>query len=381
MPLRPPASPAAETVSRTLERADASHQMVAALDVGVRADRAAARARARHRARRSNFLVAALAIVPVARLIGSSTEHLAHYTGDSIGGLLNAMFGNLPELIICVVALKAGLYAMVAASLVGAILFNLLLVLGLELPPRRYAASHAGVQRASRPDLQHDDVHRGHQPRAAEHLRAGVRAERAHDRAGKINIGLAVLLLVLYGLYLLYMIRTHPEEFASVGKDDAEEHEAPWSLPLVLRRAGRRSVLAAVLSEILVGAVEGTGEALGLSTAFLGIVLLASVGGVAEGMSAVTMARKGRFDLSLGIALGSCILIALFVAPVLVFASYFVGPQPFQLSFSTGGVGLLFLSVLIGAFVASGGSGNWYKGVQLIAVYLMIALLLYFVPL
>ena len=141
------------------------------------------------------------------------------------------------------------------------------------------------------------------------------------------------------------------------------------------------SVAAAFLSEVLVGAVEGTGEALGLSTAFLGIVLLASVGGIAEGMSAITMARKGRFDLSLGIALGSCILIALFVAPVLVFVSYFVGPQPFQLSFSIGGVGLLFLSVLIGGFVASGGSGNWYKGVQLIAVYLMIALLLYFVPL
>ena len=140
-------------------------------------------------------------------------------------------------------------------------------------------------------------------------------------------------------------------------------------------------MVAAFLSEVLVGAVEGTGEALGLSTPFLGIVLLASVGGAAEGVSAVSMARKGRFDLSLGIALGSCILIALFVAPVLVFASYFVGPHPFLLSFSLGGVGLLFLAVLIGAIVASGGYGNWYKGVQLIAVYLMIALLLYFVPL
>jgi Ca2+:H+ antiporter len=120
---------------------------------------------------------------------------------------------------------------------------------------------------------------------------------------------------------------------------------------------------------------------LGLSNAFLGIVLLASVGGVAEGMSAVAMARKGRFDLSIGIALGSCTLIALFVAPMLVFASYFVGPQPFLLSFNPGGVGLLFLVVLIGAIVASGGTANWYKGVQLIAVYLMIALLLYFVPL
>src|SRR6185295_13144632 len=152
----------------------------------------------------------------------------------------------------------------------------------------------------------------------------------------------------------------------------------PWSLPLCIGVLVVASVVAALLSEILVGAVEGTGEALGLSPAFLGIVLLASVGGVAEGMAAVDMARKGRFDLSLGIALGSCILIALFIAPVLVFASYFVGPQSFLLSFNAGGVTLLFLSVLIGSLVASGGSGNWYKGVQLIAVYLMIALLLYF---
>jgi Ca2+:H+ antiporter len=130
-----------------------------------------------------------------------------------------------------------------------------------------------------------------------------------------------------------------------------------------------------------VGAVEGTGEALGLSTPFLGIVLLASVGGAAEGISAVTMARKGRFDLSLGIALGSCTLIALFIAPVLVFVSYLLPSGPFQLSFSTGGVGLLFLSVLLGSIVASGGWASWYKGAQLLAVYVMIALLLYFVPL
>jgi Ca2+:H+ antiporter len=141
------------------------------------------------------------------------------------------------------------------------------------------------------------------------------------------------------------------------------------------------SVMAAFLSEILVGAVEGTGEALGLSTPFLGIVLLASVGGAAEGASAVRMARKGRFDLSLGIALGSCILISLFIAPVLVFASYFIGPHPLNLVFSVGGVGLMFLAVLIGSLVASDGTGTWYKGAQLIGVYLMIALLLYFVPL
>jgi Ca2+:H+ antiporter len=196
-----------------------------------------------------------------------------------------------------------------------------------------------------------------------------------------VSIGLAAVLLALYGLYLLFMIRTHPEVFASAGKAHADQHEVRWSLTRCLGVLVGSSILAALLSEILVGAVEGTGEALGLSTPFLGIVLLASVGGAAEGISAVSMARKGRLDLSLGIALGSCILIAIFVAPVLVFASYFVGPHPYQLLFSQGGVGLMFLAVLIGALVASGGSGNWYKGAQLIAVYLMIALLLYFVPL
>jgi len=327
------------------------------------------------------FLIAALAIIPVARLIGHSTEHLTHYTGDSIGGLLNAMFGNLPELIICVVALKAGLYTMVAASLVGAILFNLLLVLGLsfllgglryhmlEFNPKAVGVyttmMFIAVISMALPSIYSSTF----SPSAAT-----IEEE-------SINLGLAVLLLVLYALYLVFMIRTHPEMFASAAKAGAEEHAKPWSLGLCLGVLVGSSVLAAFLSEILVGAVEGTGEALGLSAPFLGIVLLASVGGVAEGISAVSMARKGRFDLSLGIALGSCILIALFVAPVLVFASYFVGPRYFQLSFSAGGVGLLFLTVFIGALVASGGSGNWYKGVQLIAVYLMIALLLYFVPL
>ena len=258
--------------------------------------------------------------------------------------LLNTMFGNLPELIICVVALKAGLYAMVAASLVGAILFNLLLVLGLSflLGGLRHHTLEFNVNAVR--------MYSTMMFIAVISLALPSIYEQAFAPGGatieqeKINIGLAVLLLVLYGLYLLYMIR-----HASRGIRERRQGRRRRSTkrPGACRCASAcsigSSVLAALLSEVLVGAVEGTGEALGLSTAFLGIVLLASVGGVAEGMSAITMARKGRFDLSLGIALGSCILIALFVAPVLVFASYFVGPQPFQLSFNGGGVGLLFL--------------------------------------
>jgi Ca2+:H+ antiporter len=328
------------------------------------------------------FMVAALAIVPVARLIGTSTEHLSQHTGETIGGLLNAMFGNLPELIICVVALQAGLYAMVSASLVGAILFNLLLVLGLSflLGGMRYHRMEFNAQAVSvYSAMMFIAVVCMALPSIYERVFAPTGAATEQE---SINVGLAVLLLALYGLYLLFVLRTHPDVFASVGTTGhGDEHEAAWSLSRCLAALVGASVLAALLSEILVAAVEGTGEALGLSTPFLGIVLLASVGGAAEGISAVTMARKGRFDLSIGIALGSCILVALFVAPVLVFASYFVGPHPFHLSFTTGGVGLLFLAVLIGSIVASGGSGHWYKGVQLLALYVMIALLLYFAPL
>lgn len=326
------------------------------------------------------FLAAAVAIVPIAYLISHSTEQLAHYTGDAVGGLLNVTFGNLPELIICIVALKAGLHAMVAASLVGAITFNLLLVLGLSflLGGLRHHAMEFNI-RAVR-------VYSTLMFIAVTSLALPSFYEQTFGVTGagigqeKLNVGLAVLLLFLYGLYLLFMIRTHPEEFASVGAEEGEGHAAPWSLPTCIGALVGSSVLAAVLSEILVGAVEGTGEALGLSTAFLGIVLLASVGGIAEGISAVAMARKGRFDLSVGIALGSCTLIALFIAPLVVLASYFVGAEPFQLSFNAGGVALLFVSVITGALVTVGGSGNWYKGAQLLALYLMIALLLYLVP-
>ena len=198
----------------------------------------------------------------------------------------------------------------------------------------------------------------------------------------KINIGLAIVLFVLYVLYLVYMIRTHPEEFASVAKHEESEHGQHWSLALCIGVLVASSVLAALLSEVLVGAVEGTGEALGLSTAFLGIVLLASVGGVAEGMSAVTMAHKGSLR-----PVDSALRWAAVSSSRCSFRRHWCSQATSwdrirsSCPSASGGVGLLFLSVLIGTFVASGGSGNWYKGVQLLAVYLMIALLLYFVPL
>src|SRR5262245_28173396 len=177
------------------------------------------------------FLVAALAIIPIARLIGTSTEHLSQHTGETIGGLLNAMFGNLPELIICVVALKAGLYAMVSASLVGAILFNLLLVLGLSflLGGLRYHRIEFNAQAVS--------VYSAMMFIAVVSMALPSIYERVFAPTGptteqeSINLGLAVLLLVMYGLYLLFVLRTHPDVFASVGgSGHGDEHETPWGL-------------------------------------------------------------------------------------------------------------------------------------------------------
>jgi Ca2+:H+ antiporter len=198
-------------------------------------------------------------------------------------------------------------------------------------------------------------------------------------RLDAINIGLAVMLLTLYVLYLVFMLGTHPELFVSKG-GGVEAHAAEWGVGRAVGTLVAASVAAAFLSEILVGAAEATGEQLGMSQVFIGVVLLALIGGAAELGAAVSMGVRDRLDLSIGIALGSCMQIALFVAPVLVLLSYSVAPEPLRLEFGRTGVGALLLSVLIGAMVCSDGHSNWYKGVQLVAVYLVLALIMYLAP-
>ena len=197
-----------------------------------------------------------------------------------------------------------------------------------------------------------------------------------------MNLATAIVLLVAYGLYLVFLLKTHPDYFKSVGvaKEEHGQEKQQWSLARAISSLVGASVLAAWMSEILVGAAEGTGKALGMSQVFIGIVFLAIVGGAAESGSAVVMARKNKLDLTVGIAMGSSIQIALFVAPALVLASFFIAPQPLMLSFSRAEIGTLFLAVLIGAMVAGDGRSNWYKGIQLIIVYAMIAMLFYFLP-
>ena len=329
------------------------------------------------------FFSAALAIVPIASLIVHATEQLATRTGDAIGGLLNATFGNAPELIIAFVALKAGLLDMVRASLIGAILANILLALGvafflggLRYRDQDYNPAAARVYSS----MMLIAVISLAVPSAFSRLFA---PEEIVRQEMLLNVGLAVVLLIAYVLYLVFMLKTHPGAFAAEGGHGEEEEEAEgahWSLPRAVGSLVGASVLAAWMSEILVGAAEGTGTALGMTQVFIGIVFVAIVGGAAESLSAIVMARKNRVDMTIGIALGSSIQIALFVAPVLVLASYFIAPQPLELSFGRAEIGALLMAVLIGTVVSGDGRSNWYKGVQLITVYLIIALMFYFLP-
>ena len=330
------------------------------------------------------FFCAALAIVPIAALIVRATGQLATYTGDAVGGLLNATFGNAPELIIALVALHAGQLEMVRASIIGAILANLLLALGI-------AFLIGGLRH-------HDQTYNHEAARtystmmllAAMSLAVPSAFSRyfAPDETIRqealLNVGIAAVLLGdLRALPAVFAQDPSAARFASAGDRTA-------TVITTRARAGAcrarsrslvvASLLAAWMSEVLVGAADGTGKALGMSSVFIGIVFLAVVGGAAESGSAIAMGAKNKLDLSIGIALGSSIQIALFIAPVLVFASYFIAPAPLELSFGRAEVGSLFIGVIIGALVCGDGQANWFKGVQLITVYLIIAMMFYFMP-
>jgi Ca2+:H+ antiporter len=324
------------------------------------------------------FFCAALAIVPLASLIVHATEHLAVRTGPAIGGLLNATFGNLPELIIAMTALRAGLLETVRASLIGVLLANILLALGIAFllgglrhRVQQYnsagAATYASMMLLAAVSMVVPSTF---------HRVLGSSAPR-HSTA--LDLGVAVVLLVAYALYLVFMLRTHPEVFAGA-HEEPHEAGATWSAA----RAGGvllvASLGAAWMSEILVGAAEATGHALGMTPLFIGIVLLAVVGGAAESGAAIAMGRRNKMDLSVGIAMGSSIQIALFVTPVLVLSSRFIAPEPLTLAFSRVEIGALFLGVLVGAHVTGTGRSTWFTGAQLLAFYAILAAMFYLIP-
>ena len=332
-----------------------------------------------HAAPPTVFFAAAISIVPIAHLLVSSTEKIAVHTGDAVGGLLNATFGNAPELIIALTALRAGLHDLVLGSIAGALLSNLMLTIGLSffLGGLRYKEQEYNPQSARLYNsMMLIAVISLLVPSAFYRSFAGTVAPAVTQA---FNLWLAGLLLLAYGLYLVFTLRTHKHLFGAAHVEEEHGAEKP-SLARAVVSLVLASLLAAWMSELLVGAAEGTGKALGLSQAFIGIVILAAVGGAAESFSAVSLARKNRMDMALGIAMGSCVQITLFVAPVLVLASSFLSPKPFLIAFRSGAIVAVLLCVLTSAFVASDGKSNWYKGVQMMLVYIIIASLLYFLP-
>jgi Ca2+:H+ antiporter len=323
------------------------------------------------------FLASALAIVPCAGWMGKATEELAARTGEGIGGLLNATFGNAAELIIAFAALRAGLHDVVKASLAGSIIGNILLVLGAAMLAGglRHPEQHfnPGATRSQATMLTLAAI--GLFVPAAYRTTVGPEG----GQIGGVSVAIALVLLVTYVLNLLFVLVTHRTYFSG---DAAPEHAGAqtWGVGRALGVLTMATVGIAWMSEMLVGAVEPAAHALGMNSVFVGIFVVAILGNAAEHATAVTAALANRMDLSLGIAVGSSVQIALFVTPVLVLASLGFGPQPMDLVFVPGLVLTVFFAVLVLGQVSGDGESNWIKGVQLLAVYLILAIVFYFAP-
>jgi Ca2+:H+ antiporter len=328
------------------------------------------------------FFASCVAIIPLAGLLGEATEHIAERAGEGIGGLLNATFGNAAELIIAIVALRAGYIDVVKASLTGSVIGNILLVLGAaflaggfyhkvqQFNPMAARTQAAMLVLASIafiiPALFHY-----------------LRPPDIIINEDAISLAVAALLIVVYALSLVFALRTHKELFqGSLEQPSREEQHPsqPWSWRVALLVLGVSTFFIAWMSEILVGSVEQAAEAVGMSSLFVGIIVVAIVGNAAEHSTAVLAAIKNRMDLSFGIAIGSSTQIALFVAPLLVFLSYVIAPQPIDLVFTRGEVLAVLLSTFMVAFAAGDGRSNWFMGAQLLAVYLILAVAFYFTP-
>ena len=315
------------------------------------------------------FVAACVGVLPLAAYMGEATEHLAHRTGPMIGGLLNATFGNAAELIISIVALRAGLVGLVKASITGSILGNLLLILGLALVAAGLRRSELRFNRTSAgmnagmlalavvalvlPALFHA-FHPEHTARLSE-----LRMSEA----------VAVILLLTYGLSLLFTLRTHRCLFWS---DVHPPEGPPWGMGKAVLILAVATVVVAVESEILVHAATEATKTVGLTETFLGLIIIPIIGNAAEHATAVVVARKGKIDLALQIALGSSTQVALLVAPLLVFVGVALG-QDMNLVFTPFEVMTLSLATIVTAIITLDGESHWFEGVQLLAVYGMVA--------
>jgi Ca2+:H+ antiporter len=323
------------------------------------------------------FATSALAVIPLAGLMGEATEVLAERTGPRVGGLLNATSGNAAELIITIFAIRAGLLELVKASIIGSILGNLLLVLGMSILAgglvnglQKFDRSHVGLDATltilvviaiSVPSI----------------FNAAIEPDKT--RVEELSLTTAAAMLAMYGLSILYALR-RPREEAVAGPEVKPTHAGPrWSVRMSLGVLAAATVAIALMSEFLTGAVEPVTATLGFSEFFVGLILIPIIGNVAEHLVAVQVAIKNQMDLSLSIALGSSLQIALFVAPVLVFLSLLMG-HPLTLEFNGFELIGLTAAAVIAAFVALDGESNWLEGAMLLVVYVILGLAFFFLP-
>jgi Ca2+:H+ antiporter len=325
----------------------------------------------------TQFVLSILAIVPLAALLSHATESVAAKTGDAVGGLLNATLGNLTELVIAVAALRAGEYALVKASIAGVIVTNTLLMLGASflLGGLKYHVQEFNRIGAR---LQASLLFLATIALLIPSAVGGADDGPAGAFTQQLSLGLSGLLIVAYGLGILFSLGTHRELFAAA-KHTGDE-EAPWPMGVALATLAGVTVLVALVSEIFVESVQQAAESFGMTPAFVGFIVVALVGGAAEMVAAFSGARKDRLDLSVGIALGSASQVALFVAPVLVLLSYVVGPTPMDLRFWPGAVVMMLIATLTAALVTNGGRSAWFVGVLVMMVYLVFAMTLYLLP-
>jgi len=330
------------------------------------------------------FILSCVAVIPVAAWIGHSTEHLAHRMGPTYGALFNATFGNFAELIIAIFAIRAGLIDVVRASLTGSILGNLLFVAGLAMLMggwKRETQKFNGL--AAEAQCGQLILAVGALLVPALFFRAAAQAHHP-ELIHKVSIGTSVILMLSYGAGLFFSFRTHRHRFAAADDGSIDTHEEieeyePWSIKksvLVLLGA---SVLMGVIAEGLVHAVQQAGRAWGMNEVFLGFIVLAIVGNAAEHSTAVVLAMRDQMDTALNISMQSSVQIALFVTPLLVFLSYPMG-HPMDLLFSPFEILAVTLGVAVFAYLCLDGETNWYEGVQLLAMYALIAVALFFLP-
>lgn len=321
------------------------------------------------------FLLSVLAIIPLAALLSRATESVADRTGEAVGGLLNATLGNLTELVIALTALQAGQYLLVKASIAGAIVTNTLFMLGGSFLIGGLSHHEQQFNRVSA-RLQSGLLFLATVALLVPSLLA--EAEGRSTILQPLSLGLAFLLVVAYGLGMVFSLGTHKEAFASVGHGEAGE--APWPMPIALAILAAVTVLVALVSEVFVASVQHAAETLGMTPAFVGFVIVALVGAAAEMTTAFNAAARDRLDLSVSIALGSAAQIALFVAPLLVIVSYFIGPAPMSLQFWPGAIVMMLIATMAATLMTNGGRSAWFVGVMILMVYAIFALTLFLLP-